>query len=260
MAILEIKDVYFSYTSDAVLRTGSASGYESPHSSGAEAFAKNETGYFAKNGAKYVLRGVNCVFERGAFYAVIGKSGSGKSTLLNLIAGLDQPAEGVLLFEGKPLSEINQDEYRRKSVAVIYQDFSLFPLLTALENILYPMELCRVEKTQARADALKLAEMVSLPENLLDRYPNKISGGEQQRVAIARALAMDRRLILADEPTGNLDSETSATIIALLKLLAKEQDRCVIVATHDISVMKVADAVYHIVDGRLQKTEKQYPE
>ena len=219
MAILEMKDVYYSY------------------SGGAE--------------TKNVLRGVTCAFERGHLYAVIGKSGSGKSTLLNLIAGLDQPEEGELLFEGAPTSKLDLDEYRRKSVAVIYQDFSLFPLLTALENILYPMELCNVEKKQARKDALELANLVSLQENLLNRYPGKISGGEQQRVAIARALAMERRLILADEPTGNLDNETSATIIALLKRLAKEHDRCVIVATHDIGVMESADKVYRMVDGRL---------
>jgi len=204
---------------------------------------------------KNVLRGVSNTFERGVFYAVIGKSGSGKSTLLNLIAGLDQPGAGEVLFEGTPTSKLNLDEYRRKSVAVIYQDFCLFPLLTALENILYPMELCKVEKKKAREDALELAKMVSLPEELLNRYPGKISGGEQQRVAIARALAMDRRLILADEPTGNLDGETSANIITLLKSLAKEQDRCVIVATHDISVMKRADTVYHMVDGRLEEAD-----
>lgn len=235
MAILEIKDVHFSYGGRESSRAGA-----SPRNAA---------------GSKNVLRGVDCAFERGSFYAVIGKSGSGKSTLLNLIAGLDQPTEGELLFEGKSTSGLDLDEYRRKSVAVIYQDFSLFPLLTAFENILYPMELCHVEKKQAREDALKLAEMVSLPETLLDRYPNRISGGEQQRVAIARALAMDRRLILADEPTGNLDSETSSKIISLLKQLAKEQDRCVIVATHDISVMKVADTVYHMIDGQLREAD-----
>ena len=229
MAILEVNNVHFSYTGGAAGRSGA--------------------------GTRNVLNGVDCAFEKGSFYAIIGKSGSGKSTLLNLIAGLDQPMEGEVLYEGAPTSSMNLDEYRRKSVAVIYQDFSLFPLLTALENIIYPMELCKVDKTQAKEDALRLVEMVSLPETLLDRYPNRISGGEQQRVAIARALAMDRRLIIADEPTGNLDSETSATIIELLKSLAKEQDRCVIVATHDISVMKVADKVYHMVDGRLQEAD-----
>ena len=229
MSILEINDVHFSY------------------GGGAANYASAQT--------RNVLNGVECAFEKGTFYAIIGKSGSGKSTLLNLIAGLDQPTEGKVLYEGTSTADMNLNEYRRKSVAVIYQDFSLFPLLTALENIIYPMELCKVDKKQAREDALKLVEMVSLPETLLDRYPNRISGGEQQRVAIARALAMDRRLIIADEPTGNLDSETSATIISLLKKLAKEQDRCVIVATHDISVMKVADKVYHMVDGRLQEAD-----
>jgi putative ABC transport system ATP-binding protein len=224
MAIIELDDVRYSY------------------SGGAE--------------AKNVLQGVSCAFERRTFSAIIGKSGSGKSTLLNLIAGLDQPVSGRVLFEGTPTSDMNLDEYRRKSVAVIYQDFCLFPLLTALENILYPMELCKVEKKQAKEDALALAELVKLPEELLDRYPGKISGGEQQRVAIARALAMDRRLILADEPTGNLDAENSAGIITLLKSLAREQDRCVIVATHDISVMKSADRVYLMVDGRLEEADR----
>jgi len=205
--------------------------------------------------AKKVLRDVNCTFERGYFYAVIGKSGSGKSTLLNLIAGLDQPDTGEVIFEGKSTSAMNLDEYRRKGVAVIYQDFCLFPLLTALENVLYPMELCKIEKKKARAHAIKLMGIVSLPEELYDRYPGKISGGEQQRVAIARALAMNRRLILADEPTGNLDGGTSASIIALLRYLAKEQDRCVIVATHDIGVMKSVDKVYHIIDGKLEEAD-----
>jgi len=223
MAILELRDVRYSY------------------GGGGE--------------AKSVLRGVNCAFERGKFYAIIGKSGSGKSTLLSLMSGLDLPVQGEVLFEGTPTAELNLDEYRRKSAAVVYQDFCLFPLLTALENILYPMELCRVEKSKAKEDALALAELVSLPTALLNRYPGKISGGEQQRVAIARALAMDRRLILADEPTGNLDGETSNTIIALLKRLAREQDRCVIVATHDITVMKNADVVYLMTDGLLEAAE-----
>jgi len=205
--------------------------------------------------AKKVLRDVNCTFERGCFYAVIGKSGSGKSTLLNLIAGLDQPDTGEVIFEGRSTSVMNLDEYRRKGVAVIYQDFCLFPLLTAIENVLYPMELCKIEKKKARAHAIKLMGIVSLPEELYDRYPGKISGGEQQRVAIARALAMNRRLIIADEPTGNLDGGTSASIIALLKYLTKEQDRCVIVATHDVSVMKSVDRVYHIVDGKLEEAD-----
>lgn len=207
-------------------------------------------GYSSGN-KKNVLNNVCCSFEPGRFYAIIGKSGSGKSTLLSLMAGLDIPQSGQIVYEGTPTHELDLDKYRRQCAAVVYQDFGLFPLLTALENIMYPMELCHVDKKEAMQNAKKLAVSVSLPENLLDRYPGKISGGEQQRVAIARALAMDRRLILADEPTGNLDSENSTVIIDLLTKLAHDEGKCVIVVTHDIFLMQKADVVYHIVDGRL---------
>lgn len=220
MALLEIKNVEYSYNNNVE--------------------------------KKKVLNGVNCTFEQGKFYAVIGKSGSGKSTLLTLMAGLDLPQSGEILFEGAPTGQMNLDDYRKKSAAVVYQDFSLFPLLTSMENIMYPMELCKVDSAKAKADAKELARLVSLTEELLDRYPGKISGGEQQRVAIARALAMDRRLILADEPTGNLDSENSANIINLLSKLAHEENKCVVVVTHDITVMESADVVFHIVDGTLK--------
>jgi len=202
---------------------------------------------------KNVLNNVNCSFEQGKFYAIIGKSGSGKSTLLSLMAGLDLPNTGDVIFEGESTDKLNLDDYRKKSVSIVYQDFCLFQLLTALENIMYPMELCHVEKEKAIADAKELAKLVSLPENLLDRYPGKISGGEQQRVAVARALTMDRRLLLADEPTGNLDSENSNNIITLLTKLAHEKNKCVIVVTHDITVMNSADVVYLISDGTLNK-------
>ena len=200
---------------------------------------------------KNILNNISCSFERGKLYAIIGKSGSGKSTLLSLMAGLDIPLAGQIVFEGTETNEMDLDKYRRECAAVVYQDFGLFPLLTALENIMYPMELCHVDKKKAVADAKELAKLVSLPENLLDRYPKKMSGGEQQRVAVARALAMDRRLILADEPTGNLDSENSANIIDLLSQLAHHEGKCVVVVTHDVFLMQKADIVYHIVDGKL---------
>lgn len=209
--------------------------------------------YAAAGENKSVLRGVDCTFTCGTFYAIVGKSGAGKSTLMSLMAGLDLPDSGTVRFEGRSTKEMNLDEYRRKGVAVIYQDFSLFPLLTVTENIMYPMELCKVNKKQARAEAQRLAQKVSLPEALMDRYPTHISGGEQQRVAIARALTMDRRLLLADEPTGNLDSENSDVIIQLLMRLAHEENRCVIVVTHDLSVMDRADIVYRINDGKLEQ-------
>lgn len=203
--------------------------------------------------AAAVLCGMSCAFETGKLYAIVGKSGAGKSTLMSLMAGLDLPDSGEILFEGTPTGKLDLDEYRRRKIAVIYQDFALFPLLTVLENILYPMELCGLDRAQARQEAKHLAQKVSLPEDLLDRYPSRISGGEQQRVAIARGLTMDRRLLLADEPTGNLDSENSDIIIDLLRQLAHEENRCVIVVTHDLTVMDRADEVYRLSDGKLTK-------
>lgn len=200
-----------------------------------------------------VLEDVNCRFETGVFYALVGKSGAGKSTLLSLMAGLDLPTEGEILFEGRSTAGIDLSEYRRRYASVIYQDFALLPLLTVQENIQYPMALCGVPPQEAAQQAGELARRVSLPEELLDRYPSRISGGEQQRVAIARSLTLDRRLLLADEPTGNLDSENSDIVIDLLRRLAHEEDRCVIVVTHDLSVMDQADVTYRVRDHRLER-------
>lgn len=200
-----------------------------------------------------VLEDVNCRFETGVFYALVGKSGAGKSTLLSLMAGLDLPTEGEILFEGRSTAGMDLSEYRRRYASVIYQDFALLPLLTVQENIQYPMALCGVPPQEAAQQARELARRVSLPEELLDRYPSRISGGEQQRVAIARSLTLDRRLLLADEPTGNLDSENSDIVIDLLRRLAHKEDRCVIVVTHDLSVMDQADVTYRVRDHRLER-------
>ena len=192
---------------------------------------------------------VSYTFQSGTMYSIMGASGSGKSTLLSLLAGLKLPTEGEIAFDEQPTRFMDRSALRRDTVSVIYQDFNLFPLLTAEENVCYPLRLRKEDKDQA----LALARRVSLPEELLDRYPTHISGGEQQRVAIARGLTMDRRLLLADEPTGNLDSENSDNIIDLLLRLAHEENRCVIVVTHDLSVMDRADVVYRINDGLLER-------
>ncbi|MFA7155538.1 MAG: ABC transporter ATP-binding protein [Proteiniphilum sp.] len=199
------------------------------------------------------LRGVSCEFERGVVYGIVGKSGSGKSTMLSLLAGLDVPDTGVVLFDGKPTSKMNLDKYKRECAAVVYQNFRLFPLLTVLENIMYPMELMHFRGKKAREKARELVAKVSLPESVLNRFPGMLSGGEQQRVAIARALSMDRHLILADEPTGNLDSENGEKIIDILIRLAHEEDYCVIIATHDTNIIGRMDVVYRIVDGQIAR-------
>ena len=208
-------------------------------------------GYGSGKDRREVLRGLEASFEQGKVYAVTGKSGAGKSTLLSLLSALTLPQQGEILFEGTPTSKLDPLEYRRRCVAVVYQDFALFPLLNVTENIMYPMELCGVPKDKALADAHALAAQVGLGEELWNRYPSAISGGEQQRVAIARGMAMDRRLILADEPTGNLDSENSDQIIRLLLEAAHRDDRCVIVVTHDPDVAGRADKVLLMRDGVL---------
>ena len=183
------------------------------------------------------LSGVNCSFERGRVYAITGKSGSGKSTLLSLLAGLDVPTEGTLYIDGEDMRKIDRDAYRMKRASVIYQAFHLFPLLTVQENVMFPMELQHVAKKEAGAKAKKM--------------PNMISGGEQQRVAIARAMASGGEILLADEPTGNLDSQNEKVIVDLLCQLAHEENYAVIIVTHNEAVAAAADVVFGMSDGVL---------
>ena len=197
------------------------------------------------------LNGVDCSFDQGLLYALVGKSGSGKSTLLSLMAGLMLPTTGEILFEGKPTSQINLNRYRRENAAVIYQSFRLLPLLTVSENVTYPMELRGFKGKKAREKAAELIQRVGLPDTVLGRFPDMLSGGEQQRVAVARAMSMDTKLLLADEPTGNLDTENSRLIIDLLLKLAHEDGYCVVVVTHDPEIAARADTTYRIRDGVL---------
>ena len=199
------------------------------------------------------LKDVNCSFEQGVIYAIVGKSGSGKSTMLSLMAGLDVPNEGDVLFRGTSTRTLDLDTFRRNDVAMIYQSFRLFPLLTALENVMYTMELHGIRPRDAKKRAEEYIRSVDLTDAVFNRFPSMLSGGEQQRVAIARALAMDTSLMLADEPTGNLDSTTARNIIALLARLAHERNYCVVVVTHDTDVLDMMDVTYQMRDGILVK-------
>lgn len=192
-------------------------------------------------------------FEEGKVYAIVGKSGSGKTTTLSMLAGLDLPTSGKVIFDGKATSRLNRDRYRREDVAVIYQGFNLFPLLTVRENVMYPMRLQGTKKREAKQKALEMLELVGLDEKHAKRFPSMLSGGEQQRVAIARALAASARVILADEPTGNLDVENSKNIVDILSRLAHDMNYCVIIVTHDNAIASKADIVMRMVDGRLSE-------
>lgn len=197
------------------------------------------------------LKNVSLSFEAGTVYAVTGKSGSGKTTLLSLMAGLDLPSEGEILCGGVSTSSMDLQEYRRTKAAVIYQSFRLLPLLTIAENIMFPMELAGMKPKEAKKEALALMKRVALPKKYANRFPAMLSGGEQQRVAIARALAMRTEILLADEPTGNLDSANSENIMKILCGLAHEENYCVIIVTHDPSIAEASDCVIRMNDGEI---------
>lgn len=205
------------------------------------------------NDAIRAVDGVDVAIRRQEFVAVMGPSGSGKSTLMHLIGSLDTPDGGTLRVDGKDLSRLSEHEkdlYRRRGVGFIFQNFSLLPTLTALENVAYPMELLRVPMPQRRQKAAELLSWVGL-EKRHGHRPRHLSGGEMQRVAIARALANDPPLLLADEPTGNLDSRTAREIMALFRRINRERETTIILVTHDPEVGKCADRIILMRDGRL---------
>jgi putative ABC transport system ATP-binding protein len=199
----------------------------------------------------HALDGVSYDFQPGKFYAVVGRSGSGKTTLLSIMAGLDIPDSGAVAFGERNTKDIDRDKFRLEHVSVIYQSLNLFPLLTAIENVTFPLEYRGIKKSEAIKIAAEKLESVGIDASKHRRLPSMLSGGEQQRVAIARALASKTEIILADEPTGNLDTENCLNIVQLLKNLAVSENVCVIVVTHDAAVAERADIVLRISDGKI---------
>jgi ABC-type lipoprotein export system ATPase subunit len=200
-----------------------------------------------------VLRGVDLEVARGDFLALRGASGAGKSTLLHLIGGLDSPNSGEILFDGRDIAKFSEGElthFRNRRVGFIFQAYHLLPELTALENVCLPSRIGRVSAAVAQSRATALLEQVGLKERV-EHKPYELSGGEQQRVAIARSLVASPELILADEPTGNLDSRTGLEIIELLKNLSVQTNAALIIATHDIKVAAAARRTIELADGRV---------
>ncbi len=200
-----------------------------------------------------VLQGVNAEIARGEFVAIVGRSGSGKSTLLNLLAGLDTPTHGDIFVDAINIAKLNDNDrtlFRRKHIGFVFQFFNLIPTLTVRENVLMTAELAGWKEADAQAQANRLLDAVALRERA-NVFPDKLSGGEQQRVAIARALCADAELILADEPTGNLDAETGAHILELLTTLARERKKTLVMVTHSSDVAEQADRVLRMEDGKL---------
>ena len=207
---------------------------------------------YSYKGKFHTVKAVDAVsyeFEPGKCYAIIGKSGSGKTTLLSLMAGLDLPTEGEIIVDGKSTKDGDRNQMRRDAVSVIYQNYNLFPLLTVQENIQYPLDLKKMPRKESVALARGVRERVELPANYDKRLPSHLSGGEQQRVAIARTLAQGCKIILADEPTGNLDSTNTRNIVEILRSLAHDDGCTVIIVTHDPAVAEHADAVLQMKDG-----------
>ena len=201
---------------------------------------KNLT-YSYKDSKEKVLANVNESFEEGKFYAIIGESGAGKSTLLSLLAGLDEPDIGKILFDGENIQEAGYTNHRKNNISLVFQNYNLIDYLSPLENI-------RLVNSQAQQDILL---ELGLSEHQVKRNVMKLSGGQQQRVAIARALVSSAPVILADEPTGNLDENTASEIIEILKKLAKERNKCVIVVTHSKEVARAADIVFELKNKKL---------
>ena len=200
-----------------------------------------------------VLHSLNYAFNQGEFVVLFGQSGSGKSTLLNLISGIEKPSGGQIAIQGVPITELRERErtlFRRDNIGFIFQFFNLIPTLTVLENVTLPRELAGKDGTETETAALNLLARVGLADRR-DTFPDKLSGGEQQRVAIARALIHDPMLVLADEPTGNLDEETGQRVLNLLLELTRREGKTLIMATHNPEIAPLADRVLRLVDGRL---------
>ena len=194
----------------------------------------------------YVFKNLNFEFEKGKIYAIKGKSGSGKTTLLSLISGLENEYEGSITFNNKELRNINLDDYRSKDIGIVFQSYNLLPHLTAAENIILSMNISNLKIKDKKSKAIELMEDVGLDKSKADRRVLKLSGGEQQRVAIARSLSYNPSMILADEPTGNLDKETENDILKILRNLAKKDDKCVIIVTHSENIYNQVEEIYKI--------------
>lgn len=195
---------------------------------------------------EYALKDINYDFELGKVYAIKGKSGSGKTTLLSLITGLEKCTMGSILYDGKDLSKMNLDTYRNSEIGIVFQSYNLLPYMTAAENIILSMDVSGKPFKNKKQEAIKLMKSVGLTEKQADRRVLKLSGGEQQRVAIARSLSYNPKMIIADEPTGNLDKETENDILDILIKLAHEENKCVIIVTHSPNVAKQVDCVYEL--------------
>ena len=213
--------------------------------------AKNLS-YFYQDGdaQRYILRDVSYSFERGKFYSILGESGSGKTTFLSLISALDEPKAGSVLYEGKDIRELGYENYRRNHIGIVFQNYNLIPYMTAVENVEVAMSITdNPMPPQQKEVAFNLLTFVGIDREKAVRTVNKLSGGEQQRVSIARALSTNVDLIMADEPTGNLDEKKEAEIVDVFRQLASEHEKCVIIVTHSNKIADQSDGIIRLSKG-----------
>lgn len=203
------------------------------------------------------LNGVDLTIYKGEFCAIVGTSGSGKSTMLNMLAGLEKPTKGEVIIAGQHLENMSENQlvkFRREKVGFIFQSFNLLGTMNAIENVALPLTFRGVDKKTREAKAVEMLKLVGLPKHMKHR-PNEMSGGQQQRVGVARALVLDPEIIFADEPTGNLDSNTSAEVLKLMRRVVQEKNQTLVMVTHDNHLAGFADRIFHIIDGKIVKIE-----
>ena len=207
--------------------------------------------YYYQDGdaRRYIFKNLNYEFEKGKLYAILGESGSGKTTLLSILSGMDSQTSGSVEYNGKSIEEIGLNAFRRNYVGMVFQSYNLIPYMTPYENLLTAMTITNNKIDDKKEVAYNLLDFLGITKTKADRLVTMLSGGEQQRVAIARALSTNVDLILADEPTGNLDSTTEETIVDTFKLLANEHDKCVIVVTHSRHIANKADVIINLSNG-----------
>lgn len=215
-----------------------------------------QLGYWYQSEAEALFRDVDLTFEPGKMYAILGSSGSGKTTFLSLITGLDTPKEGKIFYNEETLAKIGLREYRRKDVSIVFQAYNLLPYMSALDNVITAMAIAKSQQADKKAYALANLAKVGITEELALKKVTQLSGGQQQRVAIVRALCCEHELIVADEPTGNLDETTSKEIVKLFQEIAHEQKKCIILVTHEQEVAKACDVVYELKERAFSKIER----
>ena len=203
------------------------------------------------------LNGVDFTIYKGEFCAIVGTSGSGKSTLLNMLAGLEKPTKGEIVIAGEHIENKTENQlvrFRREHIGFIFQSFNLLGTMNAIENVALPLTFRGVDKKIREAKAVEMLKLVGLPKHMKHR-PNEMSGGQQQRVGVARAMVLDPEIIFADEPTGNLDSKTSAEVLGLMRKVVTEKNQTMVMVTHDNHLAGFADRIFHIIDGKIVKIE-----